>query len=464
MTQYFQRAEEIGHLSDEQIETMYQRYLAGEKTAVLMAEYKIPETVRSLLKVLPPIVSQDLACPYCDLPMWVRRHARGTPMSLRHPFRCVRCDHRYFAADAHGRRSPCTCKECFKVRQQQLAAQAQRDRLELEARHGAPCAAVPYAELGFTQKLVLLALLDDGEGRHAESIAPLASPCRGEALAFSDDACEDWLKSLHEAGVLAVATDSDIRAFDRANALAISDYQAVRWLANVTLDGVGRSSREHLYLALYQELSGDVQTAWKSELYGLIFKLAREESIRYIHVLANEVSFAFTAEARAEAVVDQLLQDFSVSQLYYFARLAVRNAAHFYATGNSKGRSHASNTIPRNMLGTAQDALARNWRKNAHRDSRVAQSALQRLLYDVVLKDSGAGFSKSPGMYWRDELVPQFFSGAAFGSDLIGQIQLFCRECDSSNIDASMDKVTLQVMCYDCATVSQFKAFEALPD
>jgi hypothetical protein len=127
----------------------------------------------------------------------------------------------------------------------------------------------------------------------------------------------------------------------------------VRWQPNVALGGVARCNRESLYLALYQELSGEIQVAWKSELYGLIFDLAREESLQYIRVLANEVSFSFTAEARAETVVGQLLQDFSVSQLYYFARLAVKNAAHFYATGNSKGRNHASNTIPRNMLGTA---------------------------------------------------------------------------------------------------------------
>ncbi|MBV4488904.1 hypothetical protein HU727_025255 [Pseudomonas sp. SWRI153] len=464
MPQYFQRAEEIRHLSDEQIEQIYQRYLDGEKTAELMAEFQIPSTVRSLLKVLPPIISPDLTCPYCALPMWVRRHARGTSALLRSPYKCVRCEHLYSAPGANSRRTTCSCKQCFMVHQQQVAARAARDRLELEARYGALCPAVPYANLGFVQKLTLLALLDDGYGVNVEWVAPLNAPSREELLALTHEAREELLKRLHEAGVLAVSTDSDIKAFDRTEGCCIREYSAVRWLPNVMLDGTVRSTRESLYLALYQELSGNVKEAWKSEIYSLIFSLAREDSIQYIRVLASEVDFAFTAEARAEEVVGQLLQDFSVSQLYYFARLAVRNAAHFYATGNSNGRSHASNTIPRNMLGTAQDALARNWRKNAHRDPRVPQTALYRLLYDVVLKDSGAGFSKSPGMYWRDELVPQFFCAAAFDSDLLGHLRLFCRECDSSNIDASMNKQILQTMCYDCATVSKFRAYEELPD
>lgn len=464
MNQYFERADEIKHLSEEQVEELYQRYLDGEKSAELKAEFKIAADVRSLLKILPPIVSKELSCPYCELPMWVRRHARGTPLSLRHSFKCVRCEHRHAVSGNGARKTLCTCSECYKVRQQKLAAQAERDRLELSTRYANPTPPVPFAALGFVQKLTLLALLDDGVGTSTRWIAPLVAHTRGENLASTNEAGEELVKSLHETGVLAVSTDSDIRAFDRTDDCGISDYCAVRWLPNVALEPGVRAVRDRLYTALYQELSGDVRTAWKSEIYDLIFRLAREESIQYIRILAHEVSLAFTAEARAEEVVGQLLRDFSVSQIYYFARLAVKNAAHFYATGNSKGRNHAANTIPRNMLGTAQDALTRNWRKNAHRDARVPQSALNRLLYDVVLKDSGAGFSKPPGVYWRDELVPQFFSGTAFEGRLVGDIQLFCRECDSRNIDASMDKLILKTLCYDCSTVSKYRAFEELPD
>src|SRR5471030_166129 len=464
MSHYLERADEIKHLSEEQVEQLYQRYLSGEKIAELLAAFGLPSTVRSVLKILPPIVSKDLSCPYCDLPMWVRRHARGTPASIHDPFKCVRCEHRYYVPGNYGRRTLCMCAECYKVRQQEIAAQAQRDRCELEQCYGTQRPPVSYAALGFVQKLALLALLDDGSSAGADRISALKAGTRSEYLALNDETSADLVKNLFESGVLLVDPDSDIKAFDRTAGYRISDFCAVQWLPNVAVDGGVHCARDALYLALYQELSGSVQPTWKSELYALMFSLARDESIQYIRVLANEVSFAFTAESRAEAVVGQLLQNFSVSHIYYFARLAVKNAAHFYQTGNSKGRAHASNTIPGNMLGTAQDALARNWRKTAYRDSRVPQSALHRLLYDVVLKDSGAGFSKSPGIYWRDELVPQFFAGATFGTDLTGHLQLFCRECDSSNIDASMDKLTVKMLCYDCATVSRFQAIEDLID
>ncbi|MDD2103223.1 hypothetical protein D3C76_655010 [compost metagenome] len=464
MSQYFERADEIKHLSEEQIEQLYQRYLDGEKSADLKIEFNIAPEVRSLLKILPPIISKDLTCPYCDLPMWVRRHAKGTPVSLRNPFKCVRCEHYHHEPGHQGRIKRCTCNECYKLRQQEIAAQAQRDRLELQKRYATPRPSVPYASLGFVQKLALLALLDDGQVDGGERIASLATGVRSEPLAPTDEASEALVRNLHETGALDVDLDGDIKAFDRASGYQIKDFCSVRWLPNVALEPGIRGTRDALYGALYQELSGSVQPAWKSELYALMLSLARDESLQYIQILASEVSFVFSAQGRAETVVGQLLQDFSVSHIYYFARLAVKNAAHFYATGNSKGRNHACNTIPGNMLGTAQDAKARNWRKTAYRDSRVPQSALHRILYDVVLKDSGAGFSKSPGLYWRDELVPRFFSGNGCTTDQAGHLQLFCRECDSTNVDASMDKKTIQMLCYDCATVSRFQAFDDLID
>lgn len=463
MSKYFPWAPEIRHLTELQVEEIYQRYLNGEKSAALISEFNIPGNVHSLLKVLPPIVSKDLTCPYCELPMWVRRHAKGTPASLRHPFKCVRCDHCHIVTDC-GRQRRCSCTECFRVRQLEIAEQANRERSELEQRYGTPSPPVPFASLSFVQKLVLLALLDDGSAAGDESIAPLDATSRDEPLSPSDEFSRQLVKDLHEHGVLSVDLESDIRAFDRSSGCLINNIFAVGWISNVALEPGVRCARDSLYTSLYDELSAGVQAVWKSELYALMFRLAREESLQYIHVLANEVNFVFRAEGSAKTVIGQLLQNFSVSHVYYFARLAVKNAAHFYATGNSKGRIHAANTIPRNMLRTSQDALARDWRKTAYRDSRVPQSVLQRLLYDVVLKDSGAGFSNSPGLYWRDELVPRFFSAAMARDVSAGHLQLFCRECDSSNIDASMDKMTLQTMCYDCATVSKFQATEDLID
>lgn len=463
MKPYFELLGEVKHLSEEQIEQLYQRYLAGEKTSDLIAEYKIPVAVRSLLTVLPPLLDKQLKCPYCNLPMWAKRYAKGTPASLRPAFKCVRCEHRSVPVGQYRRHSHCTCTACYQVRQQEVAAQAERDREQLLKRYSPGGPPVAYASLGFVQKLALLALLE-GFKPGNDSIAPLEGANRNESLAPSAATAEELLKNLYEAGVLRVDADSDIQAFDPGADYRIRRFCAVRSLPNVALDAGMRCPCDELYGALYQELSGVVPANWKSELYALMFSLAREESLSYIRVLAEEVDLVFSAASRGEAVIAQLLQDFAVSEIYYFAKLAVKNAAHFFATGNSKGRTHASNTIPGYILSTAQHALAEGWRRPSYRDSRVTKSALHRLLYDVVLKDSSAGFAKSPGVYWRDELLPRFFATSTGYEAGQPSAHLFCRECDSCNIDVWMDKVMLQTTCYDCATVSRFQAVYEVED
>ena len=160
MNQYFELLAEVRHLDEEAIEHLYQRYLAGEKTSDLLAEYKISKTVRSLLKVLPPLLSKDLKCPYCDLPMWSRRHARGTPASQRPTYQCVRCEHRHLPLGHYGRRSSCKCTRCYQAHQQELATQAVRDREALLKHYPLESQPIAYASLGFVQKLTLLALLE----------------------------------------------------------------------------------------------------------------------------------------------------------------------------------------------------------------------------------------------------------------------------------------------------------------
>lgn len=62
MDQYFEKASEIAHLSETDIEALYGRYLGGEKNADLLLEYNIDVEPRALLKVLPPIPRRHPTC------------------------------------------------------------------------------------------------------------------------------------------------------------------------------------------------------------------------------------------------------------------------------------------------------------------------------------------------------------------------------------------------------------------
>lgn len=58
-------ADPLGHLSVEQVESIYQRYLEGEKVRDLFTEFYIKTNVNSLLPLLPHLERKDLTCPHC---------------------------------------------------------------------------------------------------------------------------------------------------------------------------------------------------------------------------------------------------------------------------------------------------------------------------------------------------------------------------------------------------------------
>lgn len=52
-------ADPLGHLSAEQVESIYQRYLQGEKVRDLFTEFSIKTNVNSLLPLLPHLERKD---------------------------------------------------------------------------------------------------------------------------------------------------------------------------------------------------------------------------------------------------------------------------------------------------------------------------------------------------------------------------------------------------------------------
>ena len=69
-------ANAIKHLSLDEIEELYQRYLDGEKNSVLIEDYKININPNKLIKVLPPKKLDDTLCPYCNVPMFTKRKSK----------------------------------------------------------------------------------------------------------------------------------------------------------------------------------------------------------------------------------------------------------------------------------------------------------------------------------------------------------------------------------------------------
>lgn len=85
--------EKIAHLSEEQLTALIDRYYTNEKISDLLDEYKINVRPGELANLLPPIINNDIICPYCNIEMWTDRFSRSSYKKSAAAY-CPMCKHR----------------------------------------------------------------------------------------------------------------------------------------------------------------------------------------------------------------------------------------------------------------------------------------------------------------------------------------------------------------------------------
>lgn len=261
------------------------------------------------------------------------------------------------------------------------------------------------------------------------------------------------LKKLYERKIIIVDPKSNIDSFvinEESNSFFINK---VRWIINVSLNGNNRSELDEIYNKIYHELKNGIKSEWEEELLEILFEIPKEEILQYIYMKAKELNVSFTAEIKTRKIVTQLLQEFSVSEIYYFVNKSVDDAHLFYSKGLSNGKKHAANTIPNKMLSLGEKALNEKWiTYKYNRDSRVPRSSISKVFYDYFLQEEDSGFYKAPGKYWKFDIHPKYFSEK---STTEGN-SLYCSQCKSKAVTARMANNDLEITCESCGNITSF--------
>ena len=66
----------LDHLTSEEVETLMQRYYAGESVSKLTKEYGISVCSSDLYKLFPPEAFANYICEYCDEPLVINRPSK----------------------------------------------------------------------------------------------------------------------------------------------------------------------------------------------------------------------------------------------------------------------------------------------------------------------------------------------------------------------------------------------------
>ena len=447
-------SDKIKHLSSGEIDDIYERYLNGEKNSFLIKEYNIDVKPNVLISILPPKILYEKLCAYCNVPMLTKRLSKKSGSCSTPLIECYDCDHKIYPENSRYYNKVCCCIPCVEAREVKSIEVEREDKnkvlLKYDLRLVEP---VKYIELSLFHKLVLLTIFRIQTDEDFEHIKPLDSNSKNDSLSPTREMDIKCLEELHDCRVIVVDPKSEITAFSKDNDFNSYYISQVRWIPNVALNEQNRVSLGELYKEIYEELKGEVKLEWKSEIYETLFLISQEEVLKYIHVKANELSVEFTAEVKTRDIVVQLLMNFSVSEIYYFAHKAVESAHLYYKKGFSKGKKHAANTIPTKMLSLGERSIAEGWsRYQFNRDSRVPRSYISKVFYDFFLKDDDAGFDKSPVKYWNESIYLKYF----YSFDSVKEKKLHCSQCSSTNIVAEMSDIDLKIVCKDCKCTNNF--------
>jgi hypothetical protein len=272
--------------------------------------------------------------------------------------------------------------------------------------------------------------------RHAAALAALARVALSEDLrrirpvlsaearfAPTPEFGKDLLVELHERGTIMIAPEAPLSAFDfgddpETGEAYVASWRPleVDWFAKFSdvpearaTDGPdaerltpeerrGRDSElGRLYVAELEDAL-DASGPWPP-LWALMWeeddwrRLWREislgECLAYLRLVLGEHGLPFRAGDKTRLVLGEVLERFSVAQIWGMIWRAGRDAAAFYMRNNST-REHAANTVVGSIQRQAERALGEGWDlRSFRRDRRLPRSALSEVFFAKALR---AGF------------------------------------------------------------------------
>ncbi len=376
----------IRHLNSKQIDELIHRYYSGDAVSELIRDYKVPVSPSNLYRLFPPLELEEI-CPYCDEFMVAPYPPKSTFDGTLNQGKCPKCSH----TNADG----CPCSNCREIEDQnrRIALQQKKNELMqlLSLNQYEPAA---LGKLSFEHGVYLGALVRDGISEALDCIQPIVQfqPKFAPTLSLASEIVHALSRE-----------EAIIVIHPRSNPNSITDIEfernsfryyplRVSWYPNVFDDA--RSSTELLNQLMNPPAMdhADRETAWK-----LWKKIALHECLEYyLYTIEQVFDVCPNIGEKTLLTFTDLLENFSVSQIYGIIYKSTNNALRFQAEKNV-GRKYAINTIIGGCRSFAERALTNGWDlAHYNRIKELPQSTISRFLYERVLQVGDKGFYHRP--------------------------------------------------------------------
>ena len=385
--------EKLRHLTMLQIESLMNKYYNGVKVSDIIKEYNIDTTSYKLYTLFPPIICEDIICPVCNEPMYKERDSKSSySWNKKKPF-CAIC--------GHTDEIICKCNYCIaerekvrKLNEKRKVRILQEKREKIKKVYDLNIVPVNYSELNFREKVFLGALLRTSLSEDMEVILPLNDAER--ELAPTIGYIKEILSYLIGRGVVSVDSNSSIDAFLDSNEEKDIEFPNVYYITMVKyrINIVGDEDIKNILSKIINPKS--FSDADKEDALNIWKEIALEECIEYFEYQMKSVRFDFNIGEKTIAIFKDLLENFSVSQIYGIIYKSVANATKYYQE-SSVSKKQAANSVIGGCQRYAERAMINNWELAKYsRIKELPQSMISEFFFDRVIGVGSLGFNMPP--------------------------------------------------------------------
>lgn len=385
--------EKLRHLTMLQIESLMNKYYNGVKASDIIKEYNIDTTSSKLYTLFPPIICEDIICPVCNEPMYKERDSKSSySWNKKKPF-CAIC--------GHTDEIICKCNYCIaerekvrKLNEERKVRILQEKREKIKKVYDLNIVPVNYSELNFREKVFLGALLRTSLSEDMEVILPLNDAER--ELAPTIGYIKEILSYLIGRGVISVDSNSSIDAFLDSNEEKDIEFPNVYYITMVKyrINIVGDEDIKNILSKIINPKS--FSDADKEDALNIWKEIALEECIEYFEYQMKSVRFYFNIGEKTIAIFKDLLENFSVSQIYGIIYKSVANATKYYQE-SSVSKKQAANSVIGGCQRYAERAMINNWELAKYsRIKELPQSMISEFFFDRVIGVGSLGFNMPP--------------------------------------------------------------------
>lgn len=370
----------LSHLSQDDLQELLRRYYDPEKeftVSQIMTDFAVDARPGELVSLLPESIHEE-ACPHCE-GVKLRSKAQSRSSYGQSTPTCPNCGHelsRY-----------CACTNCRYVEAEEKDAQERVQRAAVFQHYGPDAwpTVSPGNELALEDAIYLKAIVTHRVAEDLSEVEPTVFTrtrlAPGELMVW------DVLKHLyHYTKAIAPSPESDLSAFEfKIDGTESPSFfmNKVRWLLLPSLSSSARTAYLREVDAKLRALADSEDMEFSER--ALWHEIVKHEAIEYYKHKLAEVNVELDQIGnKTHAVFDDLVNRFSLANIYQIIYAAVRSTLH-YTTQQSIPRYQAKNMYIGSIEGNANKFEAEGWLKNYRRDFNCPQSTLSAIFFDFYL-------------------------------------------------------------------------------